>query len=53
VAVLDEGGYEIVRRATARNEYAATVATGNSTDLTVWLAARNRPERSTRQVSRF
>ncbi|GAA2932599.1 hypothetical protein [Streptomyces enissocaesilis] len=43
VAVLDEGGYEIVRRDTTRREH--EVATETSIDrvtgdLTTWLAAR-------------
>ncbi|MEV8553825.1 hypothetical protein AB0L04_28940 [Streptomyces glaucescens] len=43
VAVLDEGGYEVVRRDTARREYDVTVETSNNRiagDLTKWLTAR-------------
>ncbi|MER8197336.1 hypothetical protein ABTY00_25630 [Streptomyces microflavus] len=44
VAVLDEGGYEIVRRDTTRNENEVTTSTSIhavARDLTVWMAARN------------
>ncbi|MGW6692133.1 hypothetical protein [Streptomyces sp. NPDC054961] len=43
VAVLDEGGYEVVRRDTTRREHDVTVETNNDRiagDLTKWLAAR-------------
>ncbi|MFE0581035.1 hypothetical protein [Streptomyces sp. NPDC058874] len=43
VAVLDEGGYEIVRRDTTRREHDITTATSINQiagDLTKWLAAR-------------
>ncbi|MGW7369831.1 hypothetical protein ACWGI8_42015 [Streptomyces sp. NPDC054841] len=43
VAVLEEGGYEIVRRDTTRREHDVTVATGIDRiagDLTTWPAAR-------------
>ncbi|WP_124288441.1 hypothetical protein, partial [Streptomyces sp. ADI98-12] len=56
VAVLDEGGYEIVRRDTTRNEHEVTTATNINDiarDLTIWLAARDFPGRPTRQVSEF
>ncbi|MGW2775369.1 hypothetical protein ACWC4C_23060 [Streptomyces olivaceoviridis] len=56
VAVLDEGGYEIVRRDTARNEHEVTMATSIddiARDLTRWMAARDFPARPTRQVSEF
>ncbi|MFK4120033.1 hypothetical protein [Streptomyces longwoodensis] len=56
VAVLDEGGYKIVRRDTTRNEHEVTTATGINDiarDLTMWLAARHLPGRPTRQVSEF
>lgn len=50
VAVLDEGGYEVVRRDTTRGEHEVT--TGPSInqiakDLTVWMAGRNYPDRHT------
>jgi hypothetical protein len=54
VAVLDEGGYEIVRRDTSRNEHEITTATSINDiarDLTIWLAARDFPGRPTRQVT--
>ncbi|MBJ6622850.1 hypothetical protein [Streptomyces sp. DHE17-7] len=56
VAVLDEGGYEIVRRDTTRNEHEVTTATSINNiarDLTIWMAARDFPGRPTRQVSDF
>ncbi|MGW5367627.1 hypothetical protein ACWER6_30300 [Streptomyces sp. NPDC004009] len=56
VAVLDEGGYEIVRRDTARNEHEVTTATNVddiARDLTIWMAARDIPGRPTRQASEF
>ncbi|MGW6692132.1 hypothetical protein [Streptomyces sp. NPDC054961] len=43
VAVLDEGGYEIVRRDTTRREHEVTTETSIDQiagDLTKWLAAR-------------
>ncbi|MFF5757643.1 hypothetical protein ACFY7A_19630 [Streptomyces longwoodensis] len=54
VAVLDEGGYEIVRRDTSRNEHEVTTATsvnGIARDLTLWMAARDFPGRPTKQVT--
>ncbi|MFC8377227.1 hypothetical protein [Streptomyces albidoflavus] len=54
VAVLDEGGYETVRRDTTRNEHEVTTATSVNDiarDLTIWLAARDFPGRPTSQVS--
>ncbi|MFE6105262.1 hypothetical protein ACFVQ4_35810 [Streptomyces laurentii] len=42
VAVLDEGGYEVVRRDTTRREHDVTVETSTDRvagDLTKWLAA--------------
>ncbi|MFG2236036.1 hypothetical protein ACGFNX_39630 [Streptomyces sp. NPDC048723] len=43
VAVLDDGGYEIVRRDTTRREHDVTVETSIARiagDLTKWLATR-------------
>lgn len=43
VAVLDEGGYEVVRRDTSRREHDVSVETAIGPiagDLTKWLAAR-------------
>ncbi|MER6915583.1 hypothetical protein ABT354_28255 [Streptomyces sp. NPDC000594] len=54
VTFLDEGGYEIVRRDTTRDEHRVTTATGIddiARDLTLWLAARDFPGRPTRQVT--
>ncbi|MGW3174410.1 hypothetical protein [Streptomyces sp. NPDC001153] len=56
VAVLDEGGYEIVRRDTSRSEHEVTTATSINDiarDLTIWMAARDFPGRPTRQVTDF
>ncbi|MER6257949.1 hypothetical protein ABT224_42195 [Streptomyces sp. NPDC001584] len=44
VAVLGEGGYEVVRRDTTRNEHEITTSTSINDiarDLTVWMATRN------------
>ncbi|MBT2477721.1 hypothetical protein [Streptomyces sp. ISL-94] len=44
VTVLDEGGYEVVRRDTTRREHDVTVESGSDRiagDLTKWLAARD------------
>lgn len=54
VAVLDEGGYEIVRRDATRNEHEVTTATrinDIARDLTIWMAARDFPGRPTGQVT--
>ncbi|MFF0276968.1 hypothetical protein [Streptomyces sp. NPDC004330] len=54
VAVLDEGGYEIVHRDTTCDEHEVTTATGTqdiARDLTIWMAARDFPARSNSQVS--
>ncbi|MFE0700572.1 hypothetical protein [Streptomyces sp. NPDC058872] len=43
VAVLDEGGYEVIRRDTTRREHDVIVETDRDRiagDLTTWLAAR-------------
>ncbi|MFE0704676.1 hypothetical protein [Streptomyces sp. NPDC058872] len=43
VTVLDEGGYEVVRRDTTRREHDVTVESSNNRiagDLTKWLATR-------------
>ncbi|MFF4234223.1 hypothetical protein [Streptomyces sp. NPDC001820] len=56
VAVLDEGGYEVVRRDTTRREHEVTTETSIdriANDLTIWMAARNLSERPTRQISDF
>ncbi|MFJ8556238.1 hypothetical protein ACIRD0_02315 [Streptomyces microflavus] len=44
VAVLDDGGYEIVRRDTTCNEREVTTSTSINDiarDLTIWMAARS------------
>ncbi|MEU9530427.1 hypothetical protein AB0D58_34335 [Streptomyces sp. NPDC048210] len=56
VAVLDEGGYEAVRRDTTRREH--DVVTETSIDriarnLTIWMAARDFPGRPTQPSSNF
>ncbi|MBQ0997354.1 hypothetical protein [Streptomyces sp. RK62] len=56
VAVLNEGGFEIVRRDTTRNEHEVTTATSINDiahDLTIWMAARDVPGQPTKQVSKF
>jgi hypothetical protein len=56
VAVQDEGGFEIVRRDTARREHEVTTDTDISQiarDLTIWTAARDFPGRPNKQASRF
>ncbi|WP_432190683.1 hypothetical protein [Streptomyces sp. Tue6028] len=56
VAVLDEGGYEIVRRDTTRDEHEVTTTSSINDiarDLTIWMAARDFPGRPTKQVSEF
>lgn len=56
VAVLDEGGYEVVRRDTSRREHEVITSTNINDiarDLTIWLAARHFPERPTQQVTDF
>ncbi|CAL9324661.1 hypothetical protein [Streptomyces sp. SudanB66_2053] len=50
VAVLDEGGYEIVRRDASRNEHEVTTAMSINDiarDLTIWMASRDFPGRPT------
>ncbi|MEV7892607.1 hypothetical protein ACWD3I_49210 [Streptomyces sp. NPDC002817] len=56
VAVLDEGGYEIVRRDSTRREHEVT--TDNrigliANDLIIWLAARDFPGRPAQQTNSF
>jgi hypothetical protein len=56
VAVLDEGGYEVVRRDTARREHDVATATSIdqiARDLTIWMAARDFPGRPTQHTSNF
>lgn len=56
VAVLDEGGYEIVLRDSTRREHHVTTDTDISRiayDLIIWLAARNFPGRPTQHTSTF
>ena len=56
VAVLDEGGYEIVRRDSSRREHEVTTASSINDiahDLTIWMAARDVPGQPTKQVSKF
>ncbi|MFD9096103.1 hypothetical protein [Streptomyces collinus] len=54
VAVLDEGGYEIVRRDVSRNEHEVTTAMSINDvarDLTLWMAARDFRGRPTKRVT--
>lgn len=56
VAVLDEGGYEIVLRDSTRREHKVTTDTDISRiayALIIWLAARNLPGRPTKHTSTF
>ncbi|MFD7781918.1 hypothetical protein ACFV4Q_02205 [Streptomyces nojiriensis] len=56
VAVLDEGGYEVVRRDNARREHDVTIETSIdqiARGLTVWMAARDFPGRPTQHTSNF
>ncbi|MYT72027.1 MULTISPECIES: hypothetical protein, partial [unclassified Streptomyces] len=56
VAVLDEGGYEVVRRDTTRREHdVATEASIDriARDLTIWMAARDFPGQPTQHTSTF
>ncbi|MEU5047148.1 hypothetical protein [Streptomyces griseorubiginosus] len=56
VAVLDECGYEMVRRGSSRHEHEVTSATSINDiahDLTIRLAARNLPGRPTGQITAF
>jgi hypothetical protein len=56
VAVKDEGGFEIVRRDTARREHEVTTDTVISRiarDLTIWMAARDFPGQPNKQASQF
>lgn len=56
VAVLDEGGYEVVRRDTTRREHDVITETGIdriARDLTIWMAARDFPGRPTQHTSHF
>jgi hypothetical protein len=54
VAVVDEGGYEVVCRDAGRREHEVTTSASINDiarDLTIWLAARHFPERPTEQVT--
>ncbi|PKT71306.1 hypothetical protein CW362_19870 [Streptomyces populi] len=56
VAVLDEGGYEIVRRDSSRREHEVTIASSINHityDLTTWIAGRAFPGRPPRRVTDF
>ncbi|MFI1170107.1 hypothetical protein [Streptomyces melanogenes] len=56
VAVLDEGGYEVVRRDASRREHEVTTSTGigdMAHDLTIWMALRHRPGRPPRPIYDF
>ncbi|MFG2432993.1 hypothetical protein [Streptomyces sp. NPDC048590] len=56
VAVLDEGGYEVVRRDTTRREHDVITETSIdriARDLTIWMATRDFPGRPTQHTSNF
>ncbi|MGW0765387.1 hypothetical protein [Streptomyces sp. NPDC002676] len=56
VAVLDEGGYEIVRRDTTCREHEVITQTdiGHiANDLTIWMAARKFPGGAKKQACTF
>ncbi|MER0429850.1 hypothetical protein AB0F05_36650 [Streptomyces microflavus] len=56
VAVLEEGGYEVVRRDNTRREHDVVSETSIdriARDLTIWMAARSFPGRPTRHTSNF
>lgn len=56
VAVLDEGGYEVVRRDTAHREHDVINETSIdriARDLTIWMAARDFPGQPTQHTSNF
>ncbi|MET9603410.1 hypothetical protein [Streptomyces sp. NPDC006459] len=56
VAVLDEGGYEVVRRDNTRREHDVVSETSIdriARDLTIWMAARDFPGRPTQHTSNF
>ncbi|MCT9081011.1 hypothetical protein [Streptomyces fulvoviolaceus] len=56
VAVLDEGGYEVVRRDTTRREHDIATETSIAQiarDLTIWMAARDFPGGPTQHNSNF
>ncbi|GGZ30540.1 hypothetical protein [Streptomyces nitrosporeus] len=56
VAVLHEGGYEVVRRDTSRREHDVATATSIdqiARDLTIWMTARDFPGRPIQHTSDF
>ncbi|OAH13094.1 hypothetical protein [Streptomyces jeddahensis] len=56
VAVLDEGGYEVVRRDTAHREHDVISETSIdriARDLTIWMAARDFPGQPTQHTINF
>lgn len=56
VAVLEEGGYEIVRRDTLSDEHEVTIRASIdqiARDLTIWMAGRHHADRPTKSDSRF
>ncbi|MGW5420231.1 hypothetical protein [Streptomyces sp. NPDC003943] len=56
VAVLDEGGYEVVRRDTTRREHDVAIETSIdeiARGLTIWMAARDFPGRPNQHTSDF
>ncbi|MGW1913167.1 hypothetical protein ACWCQS_21125 [Streptomyces sp. NPDC002076] len=56
VAVLDTGGYEVVRRDASRREHDVTTSASINDiarELTIWMAARHFRERPSEQVTDF
>ncbi|MFE6886719.1 hypothetical protein [Streptomyces sp. NPDC057694] len=56
VAIVDEGGYEVVRRDRVRGEHGVVIENSIdriARDLTVWMAARKFPGRATQPTSNF
>ncbi|MFE6713925.1 hypothetical protein [Streptomyces sp. NPDC057695] len=56
VAVLDEGGYEVVRRDTTRREHDVAIETSIdeiARGLTIWMAARDFPGRPNQHTTNF
>ncbi|MCM2424965.1 hypothetical protein [Streptomyces sp. RKAG337] len=56
VAVLDEGGYEVVRRDITRREHDVITETSIDRiayDLTIWIAARRFPTSPTHHADNF
>lgn len=56
VAVLEEGGYEVIRRDTTRREHDVAMQTSIdqiARDLTIWMTTRDFPGQPTQHTSNF